>query len=237
MKSVLMMLAGVALAVGADAMPTEDEIAKVKPVVQALTASDYAAMKEGKKTRSQVAETLVGYVNDAESEAAKLLLLREAFNLYLVSAEFEKAFDAFSALNENVKDVPKGMFGAWSAQQTVQLAKKGRADGLSLRDDAGDAKTRIVGALVAHHLKRHARHRLRLVERRAVLLRLRELWRERQQKACRGRAKARHDDICFHHLSIHLDPFSFVVWWLSGLVVWWFRVSCLKELPPNHLTT
>ena len=131
MTRVLIAVAGIALVVCANAMPTDEEIKKVSPVIEQLTAGDYEAMRAGRKTRSQMAETLVGYVKDAESEAAKFILLRDAFGLYLGAAEFSKALDAYSLLNGNVKDVPKGTLGAWSAQQVDQFAKKGRADGLA----------------------------------------------------------------------------------------------------------
>ena len=83
----------VGLSIAVQAMPTEAEIAKVRPVIDELTAGDRAAMKSGKKTPAQLAETLLSYVKDAESEAAKYVLMREAFGLYLDAGDTKKAID------------------------------------------------------------------------------------------------------------------------------------------------
>ena len=89
-------------------------------------------------------------------------------------------------------------------------AGEGAADRSGLRDDAGDAEAGVVGALVAHDLEGTARHGLRLVERRAVLLRLRERGAERREEPGGGGAKSRHHDIRLHLLSLRheIRPFS-----------------------------
>ena len=101
----------VAFAMCANAMPTEAEIAKVRPVIDELTAGDRAAMKAGKKTPAQLAETLLGYVKDAESEAAKYVLITKAFDLYLESGDMDKARDAANRmLPANVRGCDLGPF-------------------------------------------------------------------------------------------------------------------------------
>ena len=100
MRCVGIVTAGVAvlMAMSANAMPTEAEIAKVRPVIDELTAGDRAAMKAGKKTPAQLAETLLGYVKDAESEAAKYVLMCDAFDLYLEHGPLPKARDIANTL-------------------------------------------------------------------------------------------------------------------------------------------
>ena len=126
-------------------MPTVAEIESVRPVLKQLTEDDYAAMKAGKKTRQQLADALLGYVGDAESEAAKFLLIQTAFKNYMGAYESEMANAAFKTLDGNVKDVPKGTFGSWCAPYVAQFAKNGRADALaSLLNnalDSGDSKS------------------------------------------------------------------------------------------------
>ena len=97
-----------AAAICANAMPTEAEIAKVTPLVEELVKSDLAALKAGRKSPDQVAETIVGYVKDAESEAAKYVLLEKAFSLYLDSGETKKAINLCGMFARHVPEVPQG---------------------------------------------------------------------------------------------------------------------------------
>ena len=78
-----------------------------------------------------------------------------------------------------------------------------RAHGLCPGDYAGDSKPRVVGALVAHHLKRHSGHHPRLVQGGAVFLNLRKLRRKREQESCGRRPKSRNNDIRLHQLTFH----------------------------------
>ena len=86
------------LSVVACAMPTVAEIAKVKPVVDELVKSDLDDLKAERKSVDQVAETLIGYVKDAEQEAAKFLLLRKAFGLYLADGALDKAYNVVNKM-------------------------------------------------------------------------------------------------------------------------------------------
>ena len=102
-RVVIVLMAGVG-ALATFAMPTEAEIAKVEPVVEELAKGDYAALKAGRRSPEQVAETLLGYVKDAESEAAKYVLLCKAFDLYLEHGPLSKARDvANKILPANVR--------------------------------------------------------------------------------------------------------------------------------------
>ena len=87
-------------------MPTPDELEKVKPLVQDLMKSDLDAMKLGKKSRADVAKSAMSLYPQAESQAAKLLLARSAFNLYVKAGEYEAAEKALDALLSAVPDYP-----------------------------------------------------------------------------------------------------------------------------------
>ena len=91
-------------------MPTEAEIANVSHVINELTAGDRAAMKAGRKKPSQVAETLLGYVKDAESEAAKFVLMRDAFGLYLDDGAIDKAIGVVKRMEKSVRDFKGEVF-------------------------------------------------------------------------------------------------------------------------------
>ena len=103
--SALFMLCCVA-ARPAGAMPSADELEKVKPLVQDLMKSDLDAMKLGKKSRADVAKSAMSLYPQAESQAAKLLLARSAFNLYVKAGEYEAAEKALDALLSAVPDYP-----------------------------------------------------------------------------------------------------------------------------------
>ena len=65
------------------AMPTEEEARRAEPVVKKLLASERAALDSGKKTRSEVAAAAMKLADEADSDAAKLLLMKGAFVLYV----------------------------------------------------------------------------------------------------------------------------------------------------------
>ena len=107
MKCTKIILSGlVALAATANAMPTQEETKKVEPLVMDLMREDQAALKSGKKTRAEVAESAMGLADQAESEAAKLLLMKGAFNLYVRAGEFDKAIETLQGLQTAIPDMP-----------------------------------------------------------------------------------------------------------------------------------
>ena len=93
--------------------------------------------------------------------------------------------------------------GIWNILGEIDTRERA-ADRVCLCDDSGNAKARIIRALVAHHLKRHAGHHLRLVKRCTILFRLGKLRSERKKESCGGRTKARHHNVCFHYLTVHV---------------------------------
>ena len=107
MKCTKIMLSGlVAFAVTANAMPTQVETKKVEPLVMDLMRADQDALKSGKKTRAEVAESAMKLADKAESEAAKLLLMKGAFNLYVRAGEFDKAIETLQTMQTAIPDMP-----------------------------------------------------------------------------------------------------------------------------------
>ena len=76
----LLLLATVASSLAA--MPTKQELKQVEGLVQELMRPEVDAMKAGKKNRADVAKAAVALAEKAESDAAKLLLLKGSFTLY-----------------------------------------------------------------------------------------------------------------------------------------------------------
>ena len=88
------------------AMPTKQDLDKVSPVVQDLMGPEQAAMKAGKKDRKEVAQAAIALAEQADSEAAKLLLLKGAFNLYVRDGAFDDAIATLKTLKEAIPDMP-----------------------------------------------------------------------------------------------------------------------------------
>ena len=93
------------LALTGAAMPTKAELDAVTPVVADLMKPEQAALKTGAKTKSEVAAAALKLVDAADSEAAKLLLAKGAYNLYVRDGDFEKAIETLQTMREKVVDL------------------------------------------------------------------------------------------------------------------------------------
>ena len=104
-----MMVAMVAAcaAIQLTAMPTEEEARKAEPVVKKMLAQERAALESGKKTRSEVAAAAMTLASEADTDAAKLLLMKGAFALYVKDGNLEKAAETMKALKEAIPDLPR----------------------------------------------------------------------------------------------------------------------------------
>ena len=110
MKTKLMMIGALATVCAAHelaAMPTAEETKRAEPVVQKLLASERAALKSGKKSRSEVAVAAMELAGETDTEAAKLLLMKGAFVLYVQDGNLEKAAETMNALKKAIPDLPQ----------------------------------------------------------------------------------------------------------------------------------
>ena len=98
------LIAGVAMV---NAMPTLEQTKKVEPLVMGLMREDENALKSGKKTRAEVAQSAMEFADKAESEAVKLLLMKGALNLYVRAGEFDKAIKTLHSLKAAITDIPQ----------------------------------------------------------------------------------------------------------------------------------
>ncbi len=96
----------VALSATANAMPTQEQTKEAEPLVMDLMRENEAALNSGKKTRVEVAKSAMELVGKADSEAAKLLLMKGAFNLYVRAGEFDKAIETLHSLKAAIPDIP-----------------------------------------------------------------------------------------------------------------------------------
>jgi len=89
-----------------EAMPSAAELDAVAPVVQELMQPEQEALKSGKKTRTEVADAAIALVAQADGEAAKLLLAKGAFSMYVKDGQFDKAEETLNLIRTEIPDVP-----------------------------------------------------------------------------------------------------------------------------------
>ena len=125
MKTKLLMVGALTAcaAIQLTAMPTEEETRRAEPSVQKMMAGEKAALKSGKKTRSEVAQAAMNLADEADSDAAKLLLMKGAFVLYVHDGNLEKAVETMNHLNAAISDMPPQ-----SVTNMVEMALLGVAD-------------------------------------------------------------------------------------------------------------
>lgn len=141
MKYTKIMLAGfVTLSMMAFAMPTPEQTKKVEPLVVDLMRDDQAALKSGKKTRTEVAESAMRLADQADSEAAKLLLIKGAYNLYVKAGEFDKAVETLRSLQTAIPDIPPANLAGIIESSLRNVPRK---NGGQLYRLLGETKTRM----------------------------------------------------------------------------------------------
>ena len=109
MKTQLTLIGTMAMACAAiqlTAMPTKEETKQAEPAVRKMLASERAAFKSGKMTRSEVAAAAMNFADKSDTDAAKLLLMKGAFVLYVQDGDLEKAAETMNALKAAIPDMP-----------------------------------------------------------------------------------------------------------------------------------
>lgn len=106
-KCRIIALAAAAMAASAAlAMPTKGDFVKAQPVVNELMNPLVKDFKAEKTTAEEVGAKAVEYAREAETEAAKFLLLKGAITYYARAEKYDKAADAVDELGRVVKDIP-----------------------------------------------------------------------------------------------------------------------------------
>lgn len=88
------------------AMPTQAELDKVQPLVNELMGPLVRDYKAKKKLPVEVGDGAVSLVAEADSVAAKFVLLKGAVFYYTRAKEYDKAADAIESIMELVPDIP-----------------------------------------------------------------------------------------------------------------------------------
>ena len=103
----IVVLAAAAMAASVvSAMPTKNDLAKAQPLVNELMGPLVNSFRAKKTKASEVGAKAEEYAREAETEAAKFLLLKGAITYYSHAEEYDKAADAVDELGRAVKDIP-----------------------------------------------------------------------------------------------------------------------------------
>ena len=154
MKTKLIMMVAMAAACATTqltAMPTEEEMRLAEPVVKKQLASEQEALKSGRKTRSEVAVTAMKLADEADTDAAKLLLMKGAFVLYVRDGKLEKAVETMKALKAAIADMPPQIVNNIIETALLGVAKK--EDGARLYKLLDGFKADVAPRGLAAHVK------------------------------------------------------------------------------------
>ena len=155
-----------AFALAAAAMPTRSELKKVQSVVNELMADDIAAMKSGRLKAPQVAANAEKLAGEAQSEAAKFLLYKGAFGLYVQGGSYDEAIRAIDRLTEAVKDVPDSVLAEILRDKLKRIPKKNGStifnlyDGVCRRMNAAKEREKLEKQVKAKPADKDARRLL-----------------------------------------------------------------------------
>ena len=128
LRSIVIAVFAVTCAMDAVSMPSRDDLKKVQGIVKELMDSDLQAMKARKKMPSQVAANAESLAKEAQSDAARFLLYKGAFGLYVQGGDYDKALNVIERLKAEVKDVPDKVVAEMLREKLKRIPKKsGRA--------------------------------------------------------------------------------------------------------------
>ena len=97
---------GCACTLAASGMPTQAELEKAQGLVTELMRSDVANFNERKMSAADVATAALKYAGEAQSEAARFLLLKGAFFYRVRAEDYDGAMDVISKIRHDINDVP-----------------------------------------------------------------------------------------------------------------------------------
>lgn len=105
MKAIKLLVVSACAVLNLFGMPTEAEARRAEPVVRTLLRRENAALKAGKLSRSEVADSAMRLADKADDEASKLLFMKGAFVLYARDGKAEKAVETLDKIESLITDV------------------------------------------------------------------------------------------------------------------------------------
>lgn len=88
------------------AMPSQAELSEAQPLVNELMSPLVKDYKAKKKTAAEVGDRAMAFVDEANTQAAKFVLLKGAVHYYALAKEYDKTADAIESIMKLVPDLP-----------------------------------------------------------------------------------------------------------------------------------
>ena len=143
MKRLLLSIAAT-LALAAAAMPTREEQKAAASIVGELMNPLVADFRAKKKSAVEVGDAAMAYAKEANTEAAKFLLLKGAIWYFAQAKEDAKAVDAITALGEQVKDLPPEVMRNDVIKPAIDHVSEQNVPGLFAQFRSASAQMEIV---------------------------------------------------------------------------------------------
>lgn len=106
------------------AMPSQSELSEAQPLVNELMSPLVKDYKAKKKTAAEVGDRAMEFVAEANTQAAKFVLLKGAVHYYALAKEYDKAADTIESIMELVPDLPpKALYEITSKSVSSASAK------------------------------------------------------------------------------------------------------------------
>ena len=108
MKKLMIALAALAATAHALAMPTRAELSKAQPLVNELMApalAEYKSAADKTAAAVKVGDSSCAFAAEAETEAAKFLLLKGAVSYYVRGEAYDKAADCIATMQSDIKNL------------------------------------------------------------------------------------------------------------------------------------
>ena len=108
MKKLMIAIAALAATVQVLAMPTRAELSKAQPLVAELMApalEEYKSAADKTAAAVKVGDSSSAFAAEAETEAAKFLLLKGAVNYYVRGEAYDKAADCIATMQSDISNL------------------------------------------------------------------------------------------------------------------------------------
>ena len=108
MKKLMIAMAALVAAAQAFAMPTRAELSKAQPLVNELMApalEEYKSAADKTAAAVKVGDSSSAFAAEAETEAAKFLLLKGAVNYYVRGEAYDKAADCIATMQSDISNL------------------------------------------------------------------------------------------------------------------------------------
>lgn len=124
MRKIAVLMIVATAAIESVAMPSQNEISEVKPLVAELMKPSVSAFKAKKMSGSEVGDKALELAESASTEAAVFLCMRGAVSYYLKDKAYDKAADAIESIMTKFPDIPPETLHEITTSATKSISAK-----------------------------------------------------------------------------------------------------------------